>query len=358
MRKYFLLLTVILVSILVACSSNNNVKEKNENEVESIDINEFVEITYEGLSSVGVAEYTVDYESIFKEIYNDELSIDSDEGKDALEQLKNDVSILLDTTTNLSNGDEIILSIESNNKHVKTTEKSMVVNGLEEPKTLTTDDVEKDLEVEFKGINGKGELKVYNMFEEPLHNLEFSFQETENLSNGDEVTLEEKDIDTDELIRLGYVLEEDFAPIFEVNGLTEIASTVDEIGNLNEIKEEIVDKMEDTKSAYFVEANFQKYDYTGNLETWMYVPKEKKPFEDEDEERIASLIAIYSMKDFDWNDGRLVRESTYVMGYYNLLLDENNNVEMEEIKDIDKTHSGTSDEIIKLYEEHGYKIVK
>src|SRR5699024_10064077 len=253
----------------------------------------------------------VDYESIFTEIY-DELSLDDDEGRDTLEQLKDDVTISLDNTTNLSNGDEIILSIESNNKHVKTTEKSMVVNGLEEPKTLTTDDVERNLEVEFKGINGKGELKVYNMFEEPLHNLEFLFQETKNLSNGDEVTLEEEGIDTDELIRLGYVLEEDFAPIFEVNGLTEIASTADEIDNLNEIKEEIVDKMEDTKSAYFVEANFQKYDYTGNLETWMYVPEEKKPFEDEDEERIASLIAIYSMKDFDWNDGRLVRESTYV----------------------------------------------
>src|SRR5699024_7562089 len=175
MRKFYLLLTVFLVLILVACSGNN-VKEKNEKEVKSIDVNEFVEVTYEGLSSVGVAEYKVDYESIFTEIY-DELSLDDDEGRDTVEQLKDDVTISLDNTTNLYNGDEIILSIESNNKHVKTTEKSMVVNGLEEPKTLTTDDVERNLEVEFKGINGKGELKVYNMFEEPLHNLEFLFQE-------------------------------------------------------------------------------------------------------------------------------------------------------------------------------------
>src|SRR5699024_5965099 len=298
--------------ILVACSGDNSETNKNVKEVNAIDVSEFVEITYEGLNSAGIAEYTADYDAMVEKIYTDELNQDNNEDEDILEQLKEDLNIYLDNMTDLSNDDEIILSIDSEHDRVKTTEKTLVVSGLEEPKVLTTEDVEENLDVEFKGINGSGNFKVYNQFDEPLYDFHFPFEESNELNNGDEVVLEKDNMNQDELLRIGYILDENFAPKFEVTGLTEMASTVKDINNYNEIKEEIEEKMRDTKSAYFVEANFQKYDYTGNLEEWMYAAEEKKPFDGEDEERLGSLIAVYSMKDYDWNDGRLVKDSTYV----------------------------------------------
>lgn len=357
MRKMYLLVTVLFISFLAACSSSGSTEEEIE-EINSVDVSEFVEVTYKGLNSVGIAEYTVDYEIIFEEIYGDELSLDSVDGEEALEQLKEDLSIYLDDMTDLTNDDEIILSIDSTNDQVKTTEKTLVVSGLEDPKVLTTKDVEGSIDIEFKGINGNGNFEIYNQFDEPLHDFYFPFVEVDDLSNGDEVILEKDEINEDELLRLGYVLDEDFAPRFEVSGLTEMANTVNEINNYNELKEEIDEKMRDIKKAYFIDNSWQKYDYTGNLEKWMYVAEEKKPFEDEEEERLGSLIAVYSMKDYDWNDNSLVSESTYVMGYYNLFLDEDNNVKVEEAEEIDKQHRASSDEVIKLYEEHGYKLVK
>src|SRR5699024_4284886 len=261
MRNIYLLITILLVMILVACSGDNSETNKNVKEVNAIDVSEFVEITYEGLNSAGIAEYTADYDAMVEKIYTDELNQDNNEDEDILEQLKEDLNIYLDNMTDLSNDDEIILSIDSEHDRVKTTEKTLVVSGLEEPKVLTTEDVEENLDVEFKGINGSGNFKVYNQFDEPLYDFHFPFEESNELNNGDEVVLEKDDMNEDELLRIGYILDENFAPKFEVTGLTEMASTVKDINNYNEIKEEIEEKMRDTKSAYFVEANFQKYDY-------------------------------------------------------------------------------------------------
>lgn len=214
-----------------------------------------VEVSFSGYDGYGVLEYN--YEDLGNEIARVSF-LKAGFSKDQAEELIKGDSVILaevdsdpylsakysralamigsvsyefDKTTDLSNGDTIVLKIKttSNKSPVKKETKKFTVEGLDKVEKISTKEFLEEYPVEFVGYDGYGGMELP---EDENGNSIFSYSgdnESNNLKNGDSIELT---VSSDFLYQLqeeGKKLESDTVEV-EVSGLTSIS----EVGNLAE----------------------------------------------------------------------------------------------------------------------------
>ncbi|EOD7438147.1 hypothetical protein ACJQ40_003235 [Enterococcus faecium] len=360
MKKSILVIGFIGILMLSGCS-----KAK--------DLTEYVDVNFSGMNTQGVATYNVDTDKLLKDTlnYDGETDFPDKNTEKEIEAIENSYKIKLDKEENLSNGDKVKVTVnvdsDKTNK-IKSGEKTVVVKDLEEPKKLKTQDVEKNLVVNFVGTSGRGTAHIDNMFDGDLSSVDFEIKNDGELKNGDKATINISKNLTDELMNVGYVLEKNFSPTFEVKGLDEVAEKATEIANIDDIKRMIDEGVKrEYKSS---EENQYSWDtqYDIKEEKLMYRQFSK----DEDNANSWSdstmskggngnLIKIFTIKSYSGGtEGKLEDTKTVIFGYSNIVLNDKKEANVADITQIEDTKDDTYslESVIKLYEGYGYTEVK
>lgn len=357
LRK-ILLFTMFTMSVflLAACGGTQNVTD-------------YVEVSFSGMDTKGTADYEVNETALIEEIFNlDEVAQDFPSDEVAIEayEILGAYSIKMEPSDNLSNGDKVKIIVtvdEKVTKQIKSGEKEFTVEGLEEPKELTTEEVEKNLVLNFNGVSGRGFAQIDKIFDEPLLNdIDYQIENDGKLENGEKAkVILDKDAEN-QLNANGYVLEKDFNPTVEVKNLDAVAEKATDIANLEDLErflgEEFSSKYEDTDYSF---GSNTKYEVT--QEKLLYRQFDKKSSGDDadyyyEDMKNGNLISIYSVKKYrvEGEEKKLDTEFTAVYGYSGLLLDEENKVNLSELKKIDerKEKNYSVESVIQLYEGEGY----
>ncbi len=354
-KMFFGGLVFSLVIILTGCNSAK-------------DLSEYVEVDFNGIDSKGTADYRVDIEKLIKDTLDFDVkgNIEPDEKiTEEINKMDEAMEIKLDKTENLSNGDkiEIIANVDGEKtKKVKSGKKTIEVKNLDEPKWLTNEEVEKKLVVNFNGVSGRGEVQIDNVLDSPLDKVKFTVENDGELKNGDKVKVTLSKDEEEQLLQEGYLLEKDFAPTFEVKGLSIVAEKATDISNLDDIKR-MID--EEVKRDYqdFDPNKSWGYKYEIKEEKLMYrqFNNESDKSDSFDSGNNGNLIKIFSVKKFSGGSETKLNDSfTAIIGYSDIILDEDNKVNLAEMKNIKETKDDTYslESVIKMYEAYGYTEVK
>lgn len=360
MKRYFKILAGLgLVLFLVGCTSRK-------------DINKYVEVTFSGINSEGNAQYDVDTEKMVKDIlgYDTETKVPTDKELEEITDMLDSYKIKLSKTDKLSNGDKVKVTItvnEEKTKKLKSSEKTVEVKGLEEPKKLTNKDVEKNLVVNFTGASGRGIAKIDNMFDSPLDSIKFEFENEGELKNGDKAKIILSKEQKESLILDGYIPEKDFAPTFEVSGLEEVAEKASDIKNIEDIKRMIDEQVKRKYKDLSPDSSFGiRYEIT--LNKMMYRQFDKEDSKDDtfyssysNTGQNGNLIGIYTIKEYSGGtESKLKDTLTAIIGYSNIILDKDKNANVADLTEINTTKDDTYslESVLKLYEGYGYTTVE
>lgn len=290
------ILSVAFVVVLSACGGPK-----------SINLLDYVEVSFEGMDTAGQVNYYVDdYNAIvdrsgFKpEKFEEEMIklVEKKPEKAAeINSLYNVYSVSIDSVENLANGDKVIVTVtvDEDAKGVKGGEKEFTVEGLEEPEILTMEEVKKHVIVDFVGANERGNARIQNTLPGDLSYIDFTVENDGALSNGDTAKLI-IDEEYDSLIDYGYKLEEGFEVTYDVKDLQYFAKTADEIANLTDIKRMIG---EEVNKRYQKESDWNfDYVYDVKEEVMLY-----RQFDDEDSyydgEGHGSFVVLYSITEYN-----------------------------------------------------------
>lgn len=250
-KPLYYIIGVAIVAVLIIAICIGNVMGK------TVNLNNYVSVTFDGYDTRGRAQFDFDKKS-FEEKYGDKIKIENAEDSLLLWMTPSEVffeslSYDLDNTDGLSNGDEVTLSWDINEKElkkafgltVKAEDKSFTVADLEE---ISTFDPFTGVEVSYSGIapNGSAYLENY-----PSDNgLYYEIENGYNVSNGDTVAVKvsygwgSEDSYIEEYGKLPNSMTKDY----EVEGLDEYVSTY------ADIDASLIDKMkieaEDIISSY------------------------------------------------------------------------------------------------------------
>ena len=179
----------------------------------TIDLNEYLSVTYNGYDGYGTAEVTFDTEALADD-YEEQLEKAYSKNSSALEKLLGTtadsvgmnvyaemlesycISFEADCTDDLSNGDEITVTWTCDDETAEDmfgcsldySTCKFTVDGLKEAETF---DPFEDIEVSFTGTDteGKAKYKINSSADEAAEGLTYHFNHSSNLSNGDTVTL-------------------------------------------------------------------------------------------------------------------------------------------------------------------------
>lgn len=336
----------------------------------SEEVVDYVDVSFSGMDTLGSATFEVDENKLLKEIFN--LKDDAHDYPDekTAKQAQNVLEayeITVEPQENLSNGDKIKITASVNDDlttKIKSGEKEITVEGLEEPSVLTTEEVEKSLVFNFNGVSGRGVAQIDKVFDESfLNNLTFEVENDGNLANGDKVEILVDEYFEDELHANGYILEENFEPTVEVKGLDKLAEAASDIKNLEDIErfleEELNEKYYDTDYSFGYNTKYEI-----EQEKLMYRQFDKDTGDDSyyQDDKHGSLVGIFSVKEYEVQDEdeELRSEFTLIFGYYNIILDDNGNANLSEITQMSETKENnySLESVIQLYEGQGYEEVK
>ena len=285
------------------------------------------------------------------------------------EEFEDILEISFDNSLDLSNGDTVKLLVSVDLTKVKNLtggEKEVTVEGLDEPKWLTSEEVEKHLVVNFNGVSGRGEAQIDNTLPDELGGLPFKLVGDGEFKNGDTAKIEVSAELQDRLVQHGYLLEDSFDPRFEVKGLAEVAEKAGDIANLEDIKRMIDEETTRTYKDWWVDKE---------VGTRYEIKEEKLLYrqftrEDNDSQNLfgyrsttnnGNLIKIFSIKEYSGGtEGKLKKEYTAIIGFSDLYLDEENRVNVADLVTIKDTKDSTYslESVIQLYEGYGYTEVE
>ncbi len=356
---FFLCFTISLF-LLSACGSNEEMME-------------YVDVSFSGMDTKGSASYSLDETRLIETIFELEGHHDYPDYETAMEaeEILSAYQIMIEPEENLSNGDEVQLTIlvdGDKTKKIVGGEKTFKVEGLDEPKVLTTEDVEKKLVLNFNGVSGRGIAQIDNIFDEsPMNNIYFEIENEKKKKNGDkaEIILDEE-IETT-LNNGGYILADDFHPTFEVKNLAEVAEKATDIKNLEDIERFLLEELNN---------NYQNTDYQFGSNTLYDIEQEtlmyrqfNKVTDDEyglysSVENHGNLIGIFAVEQYqvsgDGEEKNLQDKFTVIYGFSGIILDENNKANLSELIKINeqKNDNYSLESVIQLYEGDGYEEVK
>lgn len=361
MREYkkkltlFFIFLLGVISTLVGCSSPNS-------------ITEYIDVTFEGMDSQGIATYNINHDELYKDILNYDVnsSKNVEKVKEKIYELENSYTISIDKTEKLSNGDKIKIDVhvdQDSTKLIKSGSKTIEVKGLIEPEKLTSEEVEKKLIINFNGYSGRGKSTIDNILESPLNNLIFSIENDGELKNGDNAKVVLDSTAEEFLFENGYVLDSDFNLSFEVTGLDKVAENAVDIQNIGDITR-MIDEEVNRKYKSDKESNiFASTRYEIKEEKLMYRQFETNTEQDTyyGNQNSGNLIKVFTVKRFSLGvEGKLEDTLTAIIGYTGIILDDNNEVNVAELSPLSETKDDTYslESVIKLYEGYGYAEVE
>ncbi len=196
---------------------------------EKINLNEYLEVEYEGVNEHATATYEIDYVDLisdYEEIFGfDEDDLEDEDGEDFLEDMEDAIDGDLNEDKNLKNGDELTFTWDVSAKKIEDkykvkfeyTDVTMTVEGLDELEEI---DAFAGVEVTFEGPSGYATAEFstrnqkYNMFR-------YNFSGGENLKNGDTVTVSLVDGYMAQCIAEG-IMPKETVKTYKVEGLTEL----------------------------------------------------------------------------------------------------------------------------------------
>ena len=359
MKKFiYSLCTITALILLTSCGAKE-------------DLTDYIDVSFSGMDSQGTANYEIESEELLKEIfdYDEETNFVDEETELEIKKLDGAYKIKVDPEEDLSNGDKvkIIASVDDEKTDkIKGGEKEVTVEDLEEPDVLTSKDVEENLVLNFNGASGNGEAMIDNKFDDSLGELSFEIEGDGELENGEKAkaVLDEDEIEGT-LNNAGYVLEEDFNPTFEVEGLDIVAEEASDIENLKDIERMIKEEVGDTYKDRDEEYSFGSI-YDIDKKAMMYRPfdqdsdNEEELFMEDEGKQNGSLVGVYHITQYSGGDEKeKEKEFTAVIGFTNIILDDDDKAnvsDMEQLTD-EKDEKYSAESVIQIYEGDGYKKV-
>lgn len=284
----FITLLTVLICVLVSKAS-------------TIDFDKYVKVETTGYNGYGTAKASINWDGIEKK-YGKKVKLTSKGKKEAggvlsrvssIDIMKSFVTIELDKTKQLSNGDKVKYTIKFDkniNKYLKFKVKSKKgTKTIKKLENVGRFDAFKDLTVTFEGISPNGKLK-YEYTGEELGYYDFSFEKTYGLKNGDKIKVTIPSNDMEYYAREYGVIPEKTEMEYEVEGLDEYVSEYSKI--TSEFLTELKGEVEDTIYSYTA----KDYDSTSKLSELKYAGYIFKTVIDTDESynNYNELYIIYS----------------------------------------------------------------
>lgn len=198
---------------------------------------DYIDVQFSGLNGSGTVTYQLNETEILEEFVGDEPATFEEMGNYFIkaDAILSNINIEISKKENLTNGDEVIVSVTTEGeaaKEIKSSEKKFTVNGLKECEMV---DAFKDLEVVFTGISGIGKANLKNnSSDEFIKGLKYTVDKEYNLSNSEKiiVTVSYRDYDAEKFGKMPNELSKEYT----VNDLPEYV-TYEKISN------ELVQKM-------------------------------------------------------------------------------------------------------------------
>lgn len=226
-----------------------------------INVEDYVEITCSGYNGYAVARATLDESGLYEAILAakgkkiDYDSIDSFEAlgaalseEMAISECVDKITLSLSQESNLSNGDTVTVEITYDNEAAKAHKVKFIgstvtlkVEGLEDPVEV---DPFEGLEVSFSGISPYGKMEyTYNGANSNISLYSFSPSQTNNLKNGDTVTVTYS-FNENSMLNQGIVIKNSEKK-YEVSGLDEYVQSYADLTAdfLDKMKSESEDKI-------------------------------------------------------------------------------------------------------------------
>lgn len=231
MKNYVKGLLVIFLSctLLVCLTACGGVK---------LDFQEFIDLSYSGLNTNGKAELNIDKKELGVYLRKMDISLmDS-------EYFASSVKTEIDTTEQLSNGDEIVVTVSFDeglakqfDLNIPTNELKYKVSGLTEGKRV---DIFENVNILYEGVSSQATAKVQNNWkDEFLSKLEIDvyimegkdiYSSASDLNNGDSIVMTLSLSVLTTLEENGYIPEKESKRV-KVNGLPEYIKDVKELSD-------------------------------------------------------------------------------------------------------------------------------
>lgn len=335
------------------------------------DASEFVDVKFEGMDSNGQVYSEVDEEKIAKDLYDvsglADPNLKKDEVYDAINSL-GDIEVKFDKEENLSNGDKVKMTItvpEDINK-LKSSEKTITVKGLEEPKKLTEKAFRQSFDMEFEGADGFGTATLSNNVDGGEIDIsvdDITIENNGKLKNGEQAYVHIKESAAKRILNSGYKYEKDNKFKYDVKGLIKTVAEAKEIKNYDSIIRRI-----DEDIAKLKNNDDLLKEKTQIKEIGTYY----RPYNSEDAEdgamfykatENATLYKVIEVKVYDDNGkdaGKLDRENIQAIGYTNITFDDSEKAKLTDMQEYQKEfEDGDSIDTIKeTLKEYGYKTIE
>ncbi len=209
----------------------------------TINLNKYVTVEFEGYDGYGTAYISIDWEAI-EDKYGDKVKLTSKAKKElkswgmsaddypAVEALNDSISVYLDKTTGLSNGDKVKYKWSIDDElfdyvkcDIKYSNESVTVEDLDE---IGTFDAFANLEVTYTGTAPNGSISMSYTGDE-MSSYDFVADKTSELNNGDEVTISISDDVAEYLASSIGKVPAESEKTYTVEGLPEYITTVDDL---------------------------------------------------------------------------------------------------------------------------------
>ena len=245
-KKTKILISVIALLIVIA----GGVGYYLYNRPVKIDIKKYVTVDFEGYDTIGTGEAKLKNDKLNKAILAKSKKIDDDvlKSEEQLEIIKSCITMKLNKSENLSNGDKVVLSFKFDNEiarkygvEFKGKPITYTVKSLDEVKEV---DPFASVEITYDGIAPDIEATLENTTDdEVLKNLEFEMSKSEGLSKGDEITVSITN-EEDFLEEYGYKLMR-LETTYVVKAVTEYVEKVSDISDkeMKKLKKQAKDEI-------------------------------------------------------------------------------------------------------------------
>lgn len=328
------------------------------------ELTDYIEINFDGYDTMGNASYSVNEDKLINDVFevSDDFSNLNMETMKEIDKMLSSYDITLDKDKNLSNGDEVVVHIkldkEKAEKIKSKDEMKVKVSGLDEPRKLSDEEIDKNVVVNFSGVSGRGEIQIDTTFDEDLSGLEFEAKQDGNIKNGDMVEVALDEDSRSSLSTLGYILTGNGSAKFKASGLAEVAEKPEDIANLKDIERLISEGI----NRQYEDSSWGYYKYEIKKENTYY----RQYVRDNDSSNWSNsapsngtLVNLYTIKEYD-SEGALNDTLTAIFGYTNIILDKNNEVNITEINEYFDTYDNSYSlaSVKKLMEGYGYQEIK
>ncbi len=250
---FFVVVVAVIATIIVVSGIN---KEKAI-KAKTVDLSEYIKVSYSGYDGYGTATYSVDHEGLEKAFIKAQEKNSKAKETEKLyiaSALTYMVSVELSKDDELANGDKIEVSIEiSDDIYLETAdiiaekvEYSVEVKDLKEVTKINLFDY---IEVTFDGIDGDVTATIKNTAtDEFLSSVYFDYTSRWYLSVGDKVTVTIYDSEISNALEKGYAFTET-SKDYVVSGVDYYTNDFDELSD--DVVTQMNTKAEDIISEYF-----------------------------------------------------------------------------------------------------------